>query len=64
MQGFIQEWQRLAMGAAMSITLEVCMGKKCESLELQALLKIENLDLAKLENFKLSKSSKLLQVQW
>jgi hypothetical protein len=41
MQGFLQEWQRLAMGVVMSITMEVCMGKKCESLELQALLKIE-----------------------
>jgi hypothetical protein len=29
------------MGAAMSITMDVCMGKKCESLELQALLMIE-----------------------
>jgi hypothetical protein len=41
MQGLVQEWQRLAMGAVMSITMEVCMGKKRESLELQALFKFE-----------------------
>jgi hypothetical protein len=31
----------VAKGAAMSTTMEVCMGKKCERLDLQALLKIE-----------------------
>jgi hypothetical protein len=41
-QGFVQELQRLAMSAAISITMEICMGKKCERLELQALLKIED----------------------